>query len=126
MLALRSLSPNNYFSVIYNMATALQYVRRYDEATSLLHGTISEATSTLGAEHTMTLSLKKRCALAVLFKKEPGATQEEGDDAIQTLEEVYRTMRRVLGEQHPHTADSRKALSCARATWAARNPKKGG
>ena len=103
------------------MATALQYVRRYDEATSLLHGTISEATSALGAEHTMTLSLKKRCALAVLFKKEPGATQEEGDDAIQTLEEVYRTMRRVLGEQHPHTADSRKALSCARANWAARN-----
>ena len=100
-----------------NYVSSLTSLKRFEEAKSLLRKTIPVARRVLGESHQLTLRMRGVYAVA-LYKN--CATLEDQREALTTLEDVERTMRRVMGGAHPATAGIVEALRAVRATLPAR------
>ena len=76
------------------------------------------ARRTLGESNELTLKL--RWCYAQTLARADGATLDDLREAVDTLEEIERTARRVFGGAHPFTVDVEYALRDARAALRAR------
>ena len=101
----------------YNYANTLIALERFEEAKALMRKTMPVAQRVLGESHQLTLRMRGVYAVA-LYKN--CATLEDQREALATLEDVERTMRRVMGGAHPATAGIVEALRAVRATPSAR------
>ena len=79
---------------------------------------IPVAQRVFGESHDNVLRMKWNYALALY--KDAGATLDDLNEAVTTLEDIERTARRVLGGAHPTTVNIERALQMARAMLAAR------
>ena len=61
----------------------------------------------LGAEHEITLSMREDLSRATLDGE---SSAEDKREALRTLEEVARVMRRVMGPAHPDTLYNQRQL----------------
>ena len=68
-----------------------------------------------------TLTLKMRYTYAKTLCCDPGAALDDVREAVTTLEEMERTVRRVLGSDHPFTLGVERSLRNARVVLAARD-----
>ena len=66
------------------------------------------------------LTLRMKTLYAQGLYNDPGATLDDLREAVTTLEETERTMRRVLGGAHPLTTGIEGSLQNARAALRAR------
>ncbi len=106
-----------------NYALTLRELNRFEDAKSLLLQMIPVARRVLGETNTRTL--KMRCHYAVALYREAGATFDDLREAVATLEETARNIRRVLGGTHPTTLDIERDLQDARAALRAREASSG-
>ena len=106
-----------------NYALTLRELNRFEDAKSLLLQMIPVARRALGETHTRTL--KMRCLYAVALYREAGATFDDLREAVATLEETARNIRRVLGGTHPTTLDIERDLQDARAALREREASSG-
>ena len=65
-------------------------------------------------------TLRLRWNYALSLYTDPAATLDDGREAVETLEEVERTARRVLGGEHPFTVEIGLHLRTSRDTVHAR------
>ena len=93
-------------------------LRRFEEAKSLLRKTIPVARRILGDGDSLTL--KMRWVYAQSLYRDDDATLDDLREAVSTLEDTERTIRRVLGGAHPVTATIERELRDARAVLRAR------
>ena len=93
---------------------------RFEEAKSLLRTSIPVARRVLGEDNVTTLSMRWTFA-AALFE-DPAATLDDLREAVTTLEDTARTVRRVFGASHPLTREFciELELGAARAALAER------
>jgi hypothetical protein len=96
-----------------NYASTLVDTKRDEEAKALLRKTIPVARRVLGDNHETTLMMRKIYAKALC--RDPNATLDDMREAVNTLEEVERTARRVLGGAHPLTVEIEGTLRASRA-----------
>ena len=101
-----------------NCATSLIDLKRCEEARSLLCRTIPVTRRILGESNNLTL--KMRTIYASALYRDDGATLDDLREAVSTLEDTERTIRRVLGGTHPVTATIERELRDARAVLRAR------
>ena len=101
-----------------NYADALTSLERFEEAKALSRKATPVARRVLGENHEDTLRLKWIYATALC--RDDGATLAELREAVNTLEEVERTARRVLGGSHPLTRTFEDHLRDTRVALAAR------
>ena len=100
-------------SVNVAYAASLGALRRYAEAKALLRNTIPVAQRVLGEGDQITLTMRRIYAMALY--DDPGATLHDLREAVTTLEDMERIMRRVFGGAHPHTEGFGRNLLEARA-----------
>ena len=91
-----------------NYAESLCNLNCFEEARSLLRKTIPLVRRVLGESDRITL--QTRWNYAVALYKDDGATLNDLHEAVTTLEDVERTVRRVLGGAHPTTKGVELAL----------------
>ena len=84
-----------------NYAATLKDLRRFEEAKALLRRTIPVARRALGASHITTLRV--RWIYAQTLYKDVAVTLDDLREAVSTLEEIERIVRRVFGGAHPLT-----------------------
>ena len=101
-----------------NYASSLSCLRRFKEARTLMRKTLPVARRVLEESHDLTLKVRWNYAMALY--KDDGATLSDLRKAVQTLEEIERTARRVLGGAHPTTTGIEAALREAREALRAR------
>ena len=101
-----------------NYAASLGSLRRAKEAKSLLRKTVPMARRVLGESDETTLRLRSSYAAALC--QDDCATLDDLREAVNTLEEVERTARRVLGGSHPLTRTFEDHLRDTRVALAAR------
>jgi len=101
-----------------NYASTLVKLQRYQEARSLLRKMIPVARRVLGESEELTL--KMRWIYARTLFEDPGATLDDLREAVTTLENTERTVRRVFGGAHPDTVEIEGRLLLARAALRAR------
>ena len=101
-----------------NYAVSLTNLRRFEEAKALMRKVLPALRRVFGENHELTL--KMRWYYAVALYKDDGATLDDLHEAIQTLEETKRTVRRVFGGAHPFTKYIEVALRYSRAALRAR------
>ena len=104
-----------------NYAISLVDLGRIEEAKSLLLEMTPVARRVLGEADLGMLRMRWICAMALY--KDDGATLDDIREAVNTLEELERTARRVLGSAHPTVRDigdslreSRQVLSASDAS----------
>ncbi|CAH0372041.1 unnamed protein product [Pelagomonas calceolata] len=97
---------NNYAASLYNLQS-------FEEAKLLLRRTVPVARRVFGDDHRLTLSLGWMYAMALYLDE--GATLDDTIESVNTLEELERTARRVLGGAHPLTTAMEDNLRQARA-----------
>ena len=100
------LAANNYAASLFDL-------RRFKEAKSVQRKMTPVARRVLGESHELTISMRQNFAM-VLYKS-TGATLDDLREAVATLEELARTVRRVLGGEHPFTEEVEDSLREARA-----------
>jgi hypothetical protein len=83
-----------------------------------LRKTAPVARRVLGESHQFTLLIRRN--YSVLLYTADGATLSDLRVAVNTLEEIERIARRVLGGAHPDVANIEKALQDGRAALRAR------
>ena len=66
------------------------------------------------------LTLHSRTVYALALYKDPGATLDDNREAVSTIEDVLRIVRRVFGGSHPLTVEIEDDLRDARAALRAR------
>ena len=93
-------------------------LERFEEAKSLLRKTAPVARRTLGESDEVTL--KMRLIYGQSLYDHPDATLDDTREAVETLEDIRRIARRVLGSAHPLTTGIEDGLRNARAALAAR------
>ena len=100
-------------------------MKRYQEVKSLLRKTIPVARRVLGDDNILTLIMKGSYATALYI--DDGATLDDHQEAVTTLEDTARTARRVFGVSHPTTEAIGDDLRDSRAALRAREtpPTKG-
>jgi len=103
---------------VLNYASVLGHLGRFEEARSLLRPTIPVARRVLGENDETTL--KMRWGYARALSEDHGASLDSIHEAVTTLEDMARTMRRVLGGAHPLSKFIQMSLQHARATLRAR------
>ena len=100
-----------------NYALSLVRLQRFEEARSLLRKMMPVARRVLGDNHKTTLGLRTQYADALW--EDPGATLDDLREAVTTLEDIERIVRRVFGDAHPLTRsidyDLREARDTLRA-----------
>jgi hypothetical protein len=101
-----------------NYAACLNQLRRFEEARSLLRGTIPVARRVLGESNDLTLRMRLMDGVALYV--DPAATLDALREAVTTLEDARRTAQRVCGGTHPLTVDIEGNVQDARAELAAR------
>ena len=94
-------------------AATLIYLKRFQEAKSLLRKTMPVARRVHGESHHLTLGMKANYA-AVLYA-DPDASLDDVREAVTRLEELAPIARRVLGKSHPTAMDIELSLRHARA-----------
>ena len=102
-----------------NYAAALLHLKRYAEARSLMSKTVPVARRVAGEDKYLTLMMRMHYARA-LYQDEESATLKDVREAVETLEDLERTARRVLGSAHPFTMAIERELPKARAALRAR------
>ena len=105
-----------------NHASLLKQLNRFNEIKALLVGTIPVARRVLGVTHAY--ALRMRCAYAQALYLDASATLDDLREALNTIEEIEPTARRVFGGAHPLTSAIEQYLQNARAALTAREPKK--
>ena len=83
-------------------------LRRFKEAKALSRKTTPVARRVLGETHQFTLQMRTNYARALYMDHD--ATLEDLCEAMETLEGLESTARRVLGGSHPLTTDIRHDL----------------
>ena len=106
------------FLTANSYASSLLTSGRFEEVKSLLCDLMPLARRTLGEGHELTLKMRKAYARALYENK--AATLDDLHEAVTTLEDSERTVRRVFGNAHPNTAGSEHSLRNARAALRAR------
>ena len=101
-----------------NYADSLGQLRHFEEAKSLLRKTVPVARRVLGDSHELALKMRWTCARALYI--DPGATLDDLREAVTTLEDTARTVRRVFGGEHTITKGTESGLRNARAVLRAR------
>jgi hypothetical protein len=101
-----------------NYAWNLLQLRRLEEVKSLMRKTIPVARRVLGESDKFTFTMRWHYARALYF--DTGATLDGLREAVTTLEEIERIVRRVFGGAHPLTVDIGGTLREARAALRAR------
>ena len=91
---------------------------RFEEAMALYRKTLTVAHRVLGKNSELTLGMRTNYAMA--FCADPAATLDDLREAITTLEESKRIVRRVFGGDHPLTSSIEGGLRQARALLCAR------
>ena len=97
-----------------NYAASLTVVERLAEANSVIRKVMPVAQRVLGNNDEVTL--KMRMNHANWLVEDPNATLKNVNEAIDTLEEIEPTVRRVFGIAHPFMADVERSLEYSRAT----------
>ena len=90
-----------------NYAMSLIDLKRFEEAKRLLRKMTPVARRVLGAENKITLSMHEDLSRATLDGE---SSAEDKREALRTLEDSLRVMRRVLGTQHPETQRVQRSL----------------
>ena len=101
-----------------NYAASLNYAKRFDEAKAFLRRVLPVARRVLGASHYNAFRMRWSYARALSFG--PSATLDDLREAVNMLEDVERTARRVLGGAHPGVGTIEISLRDARAALRAR------
>ena len=101
-----------------NYAASLRRLERFEEAKSLLRKTIPLVQRVRGESHDLTLRM--RWNYAEVLYLDTGATLDTLREAVMTLEDTARTLRRVFGSSHPITTANQNSLQNARAALRAR------
>ena len=96
-----------------NYAASLMQSKRYAEAKALLRKTVPVARRVLGESHD--LALKMRWFYAARLYQDDDASPDDIREAVNMLEELERTVRRVFGGAHPLTEGIEEELRDARA-----------
>ena len=95
----------------------MKYRRRFKEAKALSRRMIPVARRVLGQNDMLTL--KMRWLYGYVLYEDDRATLDHLREAVNTLEQVERTARRVLGGSHPVTEEIEDDLRAARAALGA-------
>ena len=85
-----------------NYADSLRDLQHFEEARSLLRRTMPVARRVFGENHDLTLTMRWNYARAL--SEDPAATHGDLREAVNTLEDAGRTVRRVLSGAHPLAA----------------------
>ena len=101
-----------------NYASALNELKRFKEVKGLLRRATPVARRVLGNTHDYTLTMRKFYAKALYL--DSATTLDDLREAVTTLEDLERILRRVFGGAHPLTVDIEKCLQKSRAVLAAR------
>ena len=107
------------FRAANNYAVTLASLQRFEEAKSLLRKVIPVARRVVGESNELTLVLRKVYARALY--EDPGATLDDLREAVETIEDTGRIVRRVLGGEHPLAMWIEGDFQKARAALAARD-----
>ena len=102
----------------YNYAGSLVDLERFAEAKALLRKLIPVARRVLGENQGLTLDMRWNYAAALC--KDPAATLDDVREAVTTLEDAERIVRRVFGGAHPLLRQVEHDLQDARAALRAR------
>ena len=97
---------------------------RIKEAKQLLRKTMPAMRRVFGQSHELTLRTRVLCAGALYSN--PGATLDDLNEAVTTLEDTERVARRVLGSAHPTVANIEPNLRRVRAVLRAREAQSSG
>ena len=95
-----------------NYAAILLSLERQAEAKPILRKAIPNARRTLGAEHDLTLNLRK--FYGQFLYEDPSASRADVVEAIEVFEDVQRRARRVFGPDHPNWKSLPHELTAAR------------
>ena len=87
-------------------------LERHAEAKPILYKAIPNARRTLGAEHDLTLNLRK--FYGQFLYEDPSASRADVVEAIEIIEDVQRRARRVFGPGHPNWESLPRDLMAAR------------
>ena len=87
-------------------------LERFEEARSLLRKTIPVARRVLGESHQLTLKMRWCYARALL--NDDSATLADHREAVETIDSVAKSWKRVFGETHPETQGVQTMLGIAR------------
>ena len=108
-----------------NYASSLSDLGRFEEAKALLRKTLPVARRVLGDCNDTALTTRWIYARALY--NDDGATLDDLREAVETLEDTVRIVRRVFGAAHPLTPGIEGSLQNARAALRAREtPSRGG
>ena len=99
-------------------ASSLMDLHRYAEAKALMRKTTPVARRAFGDSHDLALTTRRNYARSLF--RDPSATLDDLREAVETLEEIERTARRVFGGSHPTTNGIRRDLQRAREALRAR------
>ena len=94
-------------------------LERFEEARSVLRKTMPVARRVLGEGDQLTLQMRWNYARTLSWTTAARAL-DDLREAVTTLEETTRTMRRVLGGTHPLTGEVGRALVGARVVLRSR------
>ena len=96
-----------------NYASALQRLKRFEEAKALMRKMLPVIRRVLGESNETTLGMMMMYAVALY--EDPAATHDDLREAVTTLEDAGRIARRVLGRARPLTTGIEIGLRDARA-----------
>jgi hypothetical protein len=91
-----------------NYVNSLLQLRHFEEAKSLLRKSIPVARRVMGTGNLDTLRLRWNYAMALY--RDPAATLDDLREAVTTLEDTVRVVRRLMGGAHPLTTDMEQSL----------------
>ena len=116
------LGEENEYTLIsaINYASLLLELRRFQEAKSVLRKRLPVAQRVHGYRSNSEITLRMRATYAAALYEDDRATLDDLREAVNTLEQVARTARRVLGGAHPVTKDIEDDLRRSRAALRAR------
>ena len=107
----------NTLIAVLNYARCLLDLQRFEEAKTLMRKTMPMAQRLLVDSHDLMLRMRRTYANALFY---PAATLDDLREAVNTLEELERTARRVLGDVHPITEGMEDELQDAQDALYAR------
>jgi hypothetical protein len=99
-----------------NYASSLIDSQRSEEAKALMRKTIPVARRVLGESNKQTLKMRWHYAITIF--EDDGATIDDLCEAVETLESVEPSWKRVFGDINPETTRVQEALAHARGKLA--------
>ena len=108
---------NQTLSTANNLAGMLCSLKHFEEAKSLMRKTMPVARRVLGEGHDLMFTMST--VYAASLYEDSAATLDDLREAVETLEEIERTGRRVLGGRNPVVVEIEKALRRSQAVLGA-------